>query len=93
VFVKDGDTAAAVQSVKSAFRSYPLAQAGNPLEQKFVNVSGMRFNTIHDNDSRFFEELNAVIQHEPTNAHDPVSLGLFAPIGIKKGQPFAPDGR
>jgi hypothetical protein len=93
VFVKDGDTTAAVRSVKEGFRYYPLAQADNPPEQKFVNVSGMRFNTIHANDSRFFEELNAVIQYEPTDADDPVSLGLFASIGIKKGKPFAPDER
>ncbi len=93
VFVKDGDLAAAASSVKSAFRCYPLAQADHPPVQKFVNVSGKQFNTIHANDSRFFEELNAVIQHEPADAHDPVSLGLFASIGIKKGKPFAPDER
>jgi hypothetical protein len=65
VFVKDGDIAAAARSVKSSFRCYPLAQADNPPEQKFVNVSGKPFNTIHSNDFKFFEELNAVIQYEP----------------------------
>jgi hypothetical protein len=93
VFVKDGDLAAAARSVKSSFRCYPLAQADNPPQQKFVNVSGKRFNTIHSNDFKFFEELNAVIQYEPADAHDPEPLGLFASIGIKKGQPFAPDER
>jgi hypothetical protein len=93
VFVKDGDLAAAARSVKSSFRCYPLAQAQNPPQQKFVNVSGKRFNTIHSNDFKFFEELNAVIQYEPADAHDPEPLGLFASIGIKKGQPFAPDER
>jgi hypothetical protein len=34
-----------------------------------------------------------VIQHEPANAFDPETVGLFAAIGIKKGQPFAPDAR
>jgi hypothetical protein len=34
-----------------------------------------------------------IVQHEPTNAADPVTLGLFASIGIKKGKPFAPDER
>ena len=93
IFVKDGDTAAAVRSAKAGFRHYPLAQAANPPEQKFVNVSGKQFNTIHANDSKFFEELNSVIQSEPVDAGDPVSLGLFASIGIKKGKPFAPDER
>jgi hypothetical protein len=93
VFVKDGDTAAAVQSAKEGFRYYPLAQAANPPKQKFVNVSGKRFNTIHANDSKFFEELNAVIQYEAVDAGDSVTLGLFASVGIKKGKPFAPDER
>jgi hypothetical protein len=93
VFVKDGDIAGAARSVKSAFRCYPLAQADNPPQQKFVNVSGKRFNTIHSNDFKFFEELNAVIQYEPVVAYDSEPLGLFASIGIKKGRPFAPDER
>lgn len=93
VFVRDGDLAAAARSVKASFRCYPLARAANPPEQKFVNVSGKQFNTIHANDAKFFEELNSVIQYEPADADDPASLGLFASIGIKKGKPFAPDER
>ena len=34
-----------------------------------------------------------MIQHEPAEAFDPEIVGLFAAIGIKKGQPFAPDER
>ena len=34
-----------------------------------------------------------MIQHEPADAFDPEIVGLFAAIGIKKGQPFAPDER
>jgi hypothetical protein len=92
-FAKDGDIAAATRAVKSGFRCYPLAQAGNPPAQKFVNLSGRQFNTIHSNDFSFFEELNAIIQYEPADAYDPEPLGLFASIGIRRGQPFAPDER
>ncbi len=93
VFVKDSDTAAAAKSVKSFFRCYPLAQAANPPEQRFFNVSGKQFNTVHSNDFHFFHEIDAVIQYEPADACDPESLGLFASIGIRKGTPFAPDER
>jgi len=79
--------------VKAGFRMYPLALAGNPPEQKFVNLSGVKFNTIHANNFRFYEELNAVIQYEPADAFNPELVGLFASIGIKKGEPFAPDAR
>jgi hypothetical protein len=92
-FVQGGDTAAATNSVKAKARVYPLSSAGNPPMQAFVNLSGVQLNTIHANDLHFYEELNAVIQHEPANAFDPEMVGLFAAIGIKKGQPFAPDAR
>ncbi len=93
VFVKDGDLEGSVETLKQGFRTYPLAQADNPPKQKVFDLSGVKFNTIHANDERFYEELNAVIQYEPADAFDPELVGLFASIGIKKGQPFAPDAR
>ena len=33
------------------------------------------------------------MQEEPTDALDPVTLGLYASVGIQKGKPFAPDTR
>jgi hypothetical protein len=93
VFVKDGDLKGSVKELKEGFRAYPLAQANNPPKQKIVDLSGVQFNTIHANDERFYEELNAVIQYEPADAFDAEMVGLFASIGIKKGQSFAPDAR
>jgi len=92
-FVRNGDLAGTAAAVKGAFRSYALAEAGNPPDQKFKNLSGVQFNTVHANNFRFFEELNAVIQYEPADAFDPEIVGQFAAIGIKKGQPFDPDPR
>ncbi|MGS4988990.1 DUF1254 domain-containing protein [Roseibium sp. RP-7] len=92
-FVKDGDTAAATNGIKESFSCYPFTRSGSPPEQRFVDLTGKKFNTIHSNDFTFFEEINAVIQYEPTEAYDPVSLGLFASIGIQKGKAFEPDER
>ena len=92
-FVKGGDIPAAVKGVKAAARLYPLSAAANPPAQKFINASGLKFNTVHANDFHFYEELNAVVQHEPADAFVPETVGLFAAIGIKKGKPFAPDAR
>ena len=92
-FVQGGDLAGTVSKVKAATRIYPLAAAANPPEQKFVNISGLKFNTVHANDFKFYEELNEVVQHEPSDIFDPDTVGLFAAIGIKKGKPFAPDAR
>lgn len=58
-----------------------------------MDLTGVKFNTIHANDYAFFEELNAVVQYEPADAFDPEIVGQFAGIGIKKGKPFTPDAR
>jgi hypothetical protein len=92
-FVKDDDLTGTAEAIKSKFRMYPLAQAANPQQQCFMNFSGKQINTVHANNFKFFEELNAVIQYEPANAFDPELVGIFASIGIKKGQPFNPDAR
>ena len=92
-FVKGGDLKGAAQGIKSKFRLYPLSKANNPPKQKFHNLSGRQYNTIHANDYHFYEELNSIIQYEPADAFNPELVGLFASIGIKKGVPFAPDAR
>jgi len=70
----------------------PTATAGSA-STRFVNISGKQFNTVHANDFHFYEELNAVVQHEPADFLDPEVAGLFAAIGIQKGRAFAPDAR
>lgn len=92
-FVKGDDFAATVAPLKAKFRMYQLAKGTASQQQKFVNLSGKQFNTVHANNMKFFEELNAVVQYEPADAFDPELVGLFASIGIKKGQPFNPDDR
>jgi hypothetical protein len=92
-FVEKGDIAAAVAGVKAKAAIFPLSQAPKPPATSFVNVSGVKFNTISANDFSFYEELNAVVQNEPADWVDPDTVGLYAAIGIRKGQPFAPDAR
>jgi hypothetical protein len=92
-FLVNGDTKPAVENFKKHLRIYPLAQAANPPQPKFINVSGNAHNTIHANDYRFYEEINELVQEEPNEAIDPETLGLLASIGIEKGKPFAPDTR
>lgn len=92
-FVENGNVAAAVAGVKSKTKIYPLSAAANPPATSFVNTSGKQFNTISANTIEFYDELNAVVQNEPANFVSPETVGLFAAIGIKKGQPFKPDAR
>jgi len=93
IHVPDGNTQHAVDNFKNTFRIYPLAQAKNQPSTKFVNLSDKQYNTIHANDSEFFDEINEVIQYEPADSYDPEIVGLAASIGIKKGEAFKPDER
>ena len=92
-FVAQGNTAGAVKGVKENARVYPLSAESRPPVQKFLNISGKQLNTVHANTFHFYEELDAVVQSEPAGFAGPEVMGLFASIGIKKGEPFAPDAR
>jgi hypothetical protein len=92
-FVVDGSTKPGVESVKKHLKIYQLSDAANPPAMKFANASGVPANFVAPGDYQFWEMLNKVIQEEPSIGSDPTTLGLFASVGIVKGQPFAPDER
>ncbi len=92
-FAVNGDMTPAIESLKKLTRIYPLSKAANPPANTFANVSGKAFNTVAPADNKVWEYLNQVVQSEPTESLDPVTLGYFASIGIEKGKPFAPDAR
>ena len=92
-FQVDGSTSPAVETTKKIFRIYPLSQQDSPPKMNFVNMSGKLTSTIHRMDIGIFEEINKVVQAEPSDGQNPEILGTFASIGIVKGQPFDPDER
>ena len=90
-FMKNFEADPVVKNMKEHFRLYPLGS--EPKEVNWVNVSMKAFNTLHAQDTTFFEEVNEIVQEEPNSAQDPEILGLLASIGIQKGKPFKPDAR
>lgn len=92
-FLVDGDPRPGIDNIKKFARVYPLSETANPPANKFVNVSGKAFSTLAPADFKFWEYLNQVVQGEPGESLDPVTLGFYASIGIQKGKPFAPDAR
>ena len=90
-FQRNGDPQPAVMETKERFKIYPLSQKDNPPTMNFVNASGKEFNTIHRMDQRIYDEINAVIQEEPSMGENPEILGSLAAIGIEKGKTFNPD--
>lgn len=92
-FAINGDFKPAIANVKKFAKVYPLSQAANPPTNVFVDVSGKAFGTVAPGDYQFWELLNQVVQSEPVESLDPVTLGFFASVGIQKGKPFTPDAR
>src|ERR1035438_8764352 len=83
----------AVDSFKKTVKVYPLGKDASASKMTYVNGSGKEMNTIHANNFSFYEEINQVVQEEPSSAMDAETLGTLAYIGIEKGKPFAPDAR
>ncbi len=93
-FLVEGDPKPGIDLVKNFTKIYPLSGADKPAPAlKFVDMSQKPFNTVGPADYRFWELLNQVVQEEPSDSLDEVTLGLFQSIGIQKGKPFAPDER
>jgi hypothetical protein len=92
-FLVDGDPKPGVALVEKHTKIYRLKDAANPPKINFVHVSGKAFSTLAPADYGFWEYLNQVVQEEPTDSVDPVTLGFYASVGIQKGKPFAPDAR
>ena len=62
-------------------------------ETKFVEGTGLAFNTIPPSDAGFFDMINANVQAEPATSYDVELAGQLAAIGIVHGKAFAPDER
>jgi hypothetical protein len=92
-FLVNVDPQPAIDAAKKLIKVYPLGETADAADMKFVNTSGRFHNTIHANDTHFYEEVQTVIDEEPAAAFSPEILGLLAAIGIEKGRPFSPNAR
>ncbi|MGA7224605.1 MAG: DUF1254 domain-containing protein [Candidatus Acidiferrales bacterium] len=88
----DADVAKAVTYSKR-IKLYPLSQAANPPETKFVDASEAVFDSTIQYDVRFFELLNQMVQAEPWLERDKAMIDPLKTIGIERGKPFKPDAK
>ncbi len=88
-----GDPHPAVEVIKANTRIHGLSQADDPPPMRFVNVSPEPAVAVPPADHRFWDLLNEVVQSEPPESADPLTLGMFASIGIQNGRAFDPDDR
>ena len=55
-----------MESSRKFAKVYRLSDAKNPPPMKFVDVSGRSFNTIGAITFKFYEDVNIVVQYEPS---------------------------
>ncbi|WOH38591.1 DUF1214 domain-containing protein [Thalassotalea fonticola] len=79
-----------IKQFKETFKMYRLGEGASKV--KYMDISGVKMNTVHANNEDFYHELNEMIQYEPVTSGDPHYRGLLAKIGIEKGKPFNPKG-
>lgn len=79
-----------IAKLKDTMRLYPY---GKEDRTNFTNFSGIKYNTVHAMDATFYEEINSLIQYEPSQVFDPEWLSMAKRLGIEKGKPFEPDAR
>ncbi|WEM40930.1 DUF1254 domain-containing protein [Photobacterium sp. DA100] len=79
-----------VSQLKKTMKLYPY---GKKNQTEFLNITGIKYNTVHAMNHEFYDEINALIQYEPKEIFDPEWLSLAKRIGIEKGKPFQPDAR
>ena len=91
--LKSGSEADVAKAVAYARRVkiYPLSQAKHPPETKFVDASGVEFDSTIPYDLSFFESLDRMVQAEPWLERDRAMIDQLKTIGIERGKPFSPD--
>jgi hypothetical protein len=72
---------------------YPLAQAENPPDNRYVDIYGKNMEGTPKLDKTIYSELNEIIQEEVVDDPDLAMMGLLNSIGIQKGKPFKPDAQ
>lgn len=90
--VSDGTaTPEEVVNYSKKLKIYPLEQANNPPDTRYIDAYPKKWDTLPRYDLTYFEDIAWVVNYEPVQERDLVMMGMLDSIGIKKGQDFNPD--
>lgn len=84
------DVESNIAKLKNSMKLYPY---GEKNQTEFMNLTDLQYNTVHAMNEKFYDEVNALVQYEPTEIWDEEWIALAKDLGIEKGKPFAPDER
>lgn len=85
------ETLAKAAEFAKSIKIYPLSQADNPPDMKYVDTYDVLIEMTPVLDGGIYAELHDIIQEERVETMNLTMMGLLAEIGIVKGKPFAPD--
>ncbi|MGC4016478.1 MAG: DUF1254 domain-containing protein [Luteolibacter sp.] len=91
-FVKDGNIAAAVETLKK-IQVYPLSQKDHPPQTKIILGDGRPMDSIAPRGFTYWERVASLIDSETVEERDRFFHAFLKPLGIEKGKPFKPDER
>jgi len=86
----DADVSKAVAYGKR-IRLYPLSEAANPPETRFVDMAGRLYDATIPYDRSFFVSLARIVDYEPWLTRDRAMIDPLKSLGIEKGKSFEPD--
>ena len=84
------DVRKAIDYVKQ-LKTYPLAAATSPPEQRYIDMADTLWDGIVRFDESFYTSLARMVNEELAQARDLEMLGLLRPLGIVKGKKFKPN--
>jgi len=70
---------------------YPLAKAGSPPAERFVDMTDTLYDGLVHYDESIFTSLARMLNQEPVQPEDLEMMGMLLPLGIEKGKEFSPD--
>jgi hypothetical protein len=72
-------------------KTYPLAVADDPPENRYIDAFPATWDTLPTFDLEYFRLLAEAVEVEPAQDKDAVMVAMLASIGIEHGTAFAPD--
>jgi hypothetical protein len=72
---------------------YPLSKVENQPEMKFVDLYDKNLEMTPVLDGNIYREIHEMLEEENVEDQNLAMMGLLARIGIRKGEPYAPDAK
>jgi hypothetical protein len=81
------------RALLAGLRIYPYAQRDHPPASQHLATGGKPWSAAQPRGLAYWQGLTRLVTEEPALERDRIMLAMLVPLGIAKGQPFAPDER